>query len=103
MILRRSHPNDKSIVVAREIRIQNDLGLHARPAAEFVRVANRFRSEITLIKGEQRFSASSLIDVLRANLDKGASAMLEARGADAEAAITRLEELLIEFRDRKED
>ena len=103
MILRRSHPNDKSIVVAREITIQNELGLHARPAAEFVRVANRFRSEITLIKGEQRFSASSLIDVLRANLDKGASAILEARGADAEAAITRLEELLIEFRDRKED
>jgi len=71
--------------------------------AEFVRVANKFRSEITLIKDEQRFSASSLIDVLRANLDKGATAMLEARGSDAEAAIARLEELLIEFCDRKED
>ncbi len=93
MILRRSHPNDKLIVVSREITIQNELGLHARPAAEFVRVANGFRAEITLIKGEQRFSASSLIDVLRAN----------PRGADAEAAITRLERLLIEFRDRKED
>jgi phosphotransferase system HPr (HPr) family protein len=103
MILRRSHPNDKSIVVTREIRIQNELGLHARPAAEFVRVANRFRSEITLIKDEQRFSASSLIDVLRANLDKGASAMLEARGADAHAAVSRLEKLLLEFRERKED
>ena len=103
MILRRSHPNDKSIVVARMITVQNDLGLHARPAAEFVRVANRFRSEITLIKGEQRFSASSLIDVLRANLDKGASAMLEARGSDAQAAVSRLEKLLLEFRERKED
>jgi phosphocarrier protein len=103
MILRRSHPNDKSIVVTRTITVQNELGLHARPAAEFVRVANRFRSEITLIKGEQRFSASSLIDVLRANLDRGATAVLEARGADAAAAIRRLEELLIEFRDRKED
>lgn len=103
MILRRSHPDDKSIVVARMITVQNELGLHARPAAEFVRVANRFHSEITLIKDEQRFSASSLIDVLRANLDKGASAMLEARGRDAEAAIARLEKLLIEFRDRKED
>jgi phosphotransferase system HPr (HPr) family protein len=103
MILRRSHPTDKLIVVSRQITVQNELGLHARPAAEFVRVANRFRSEITLIKDKQRFSASSLIDVLRANLDKGASAMLEARGADAEAAITRLEKLLIEFRDRKED
>lgn len=103
MILRRSHPNDKSIVVSRMVTVQNELGLHARPAAEFVRVANKFRSEITLIKDEQRFSASSLIDVLRANLDKGASAMLEARGRDAEAAIVRLEKLLIEFRDRKED
>jgi phosphocarrier protein HPr len=103
MILRRSHPNDKSIVVTRMITVQNDLGLHARPAAEFVRVANRFRSEITLIKDEQRFSGSSLIDVLRANLDKGASAMLEARGADAQAAVSRLEKLLLEFRERKED
>src|SRR5437667_3225893 len=103
MILRRSHPNDKSIVVAREITVLNELGLHARPAAEFVRVANGFRSEITLIKGGQRFSASSLIDVLRANLDRGASAVLEARGADAEAAIARLEKLLLEFRDQKDD
>jgi phosphotransferase system HPr (HPr) family protein len=85
------------------ITVQNELGLHARPAAEFVRVANRFRSEITLIKDKQRFSGSSLIDVLRANLDKGASAMLEARGADAQAAVSRLEKLLLEFRERKED
>jgi phosphotransferase system HPr (HPr) family protein len=103
MILRRSHPNDKLIVIAREITVQNELGLHARPAAEFVRVANSFRADITLIKDNRRFSATSLIDVLRANLDRGATAMLEARGADAEAAITRLEKLLLEFRDRKED
>jgi phosphocarrier protein HPr len=103
MILRRSRPTDRLIVVSRQITVQNELGLHARPAAEFVRVANKFRSEITLIKDEQRFSASSLIDVLRANLDKGASATLEARGADAEAAVTRLEQLLFELRDRKED
>jgi phosphotransferase system HPr (HPr) family protein len=103
MILRRSHPNDKLIVVAREITVQNELGLHARPAAEFVRVANSFRADITLIRDNRRFSATSLIDVLRANLDRGATAMLEARGADAEAAITRLEKLLLEFRDRKED
>jgi phosphotransferase system HPr (HPr) family protein len=103
MILRRSHPNDKLIVVAREITVQNELGLHARPAAEFVRVANSFRADITLIRENRRFSATSLIDVLRANLDRGATAMLEARGADAEAAITRLEKLLLEFRERKED
>src|SRR5437667_9283660 len=103
MIVRSADLKHNVIFVSRQITIQNELGLHARPAAEFVRVANGFRAEITLIKGEQRFSASSLIDVLRANLDRGASAMLEARGADAEVAITRLEKLLVEFRDRKED
>lgn len=102
-MLRRSHPDDKLIVVSREITVQNELGLHARPAAEFVRVANSFRAEITLIKNGDRFSAASLIDVLRANLDCGASATLEARGIDAEAAITRLVRLLDEFRERGDD
>ena len=37
MILRRTHPSDKLIVVSRQITVQNELGLHARPAAEFVR------------------------------------------------------------------
>ena len=87
----------------REVRISNKLGLHARPAAHLVKHVRTFRSEIWFVTNDGRYSASSLIDVLRANLDKGASAMLEARGRDAEAAIARLEELLIEFRDRKED
>ena len=102
-MLRRSHPDDKLIVVSRDIVVQNELGLHARPAAEFVRLANSFRAEITLIKAGERFSAESLIDVLRANLDCGARATLEARGIDAEKAIARLVQLLEKFRDRKED
>lgn len=102
-MLRRSRPGDESIVISREITVRNELGLHARPAAEFVRTAKSFRAEVTLIKDDQRFSAASLIDVLRANLDCGASAILEARGLDAEAAITRLEQLLEEFRERGGD
>src|SRR5438477_13089446 len=94
MILRRSHPSDKLIVVSRQITIQNEVGRHVRPAAEFVRVANGFRAEITLIKVEQRFSASSLIDVLRDSFDCGASAMLEARGADVQATFTRVDTLI---------
>ena len=102
-MLRRTHPDEKLIVVAREIVVQNELGLHARPAAEFVRIANSFRAEITLIKDGERISAASLIEVLRANLDCGARATLEARGVDAEKAMARLEKLLEEFRYRKED
>ena len=102
-MLRRTHPHEKAIVVSREVVVQNELGLHARPAAEFVRIANRFRSEITLIKEGERYSAESLIEVLRANLDCGSRAILEARGVDAENAVARLEKLLEEFRHRKED
>jgi phosphocarrier protein HPr len=88
-----------SVSASREVTIVNELGLHARPAAEFVRRASGFRSEIWLVKDGQRFSASSLIDVMRANLDQGATVSLEAEGADAETAVERLAELIRGFKD----
>jgi phosphotransferase system HPr (HPr) family protein len=81
----------------REVRITNKLGLHARPAAQFVKRARSFRSEIWVVKDGKRYSAASLIDILRANLDCGAAATLEAHGVDAEEALERLEKLLAEF------
>jgi phosphocarrier protein HPr len=88
------------VTVRREVKIQNEMGLHARPAAQFVRRANAFRSEIWLVnKQGQRFSARNLIEVLRANLDRGASATLEAHGIDAEEAIDRLERMLADYVD----
>ncbi len=58
----------RQLVVRQEVRIVNELGLHARPAAEFVRMANVFRSEIWLVKGKQKFSATSIVEVLTADL-----------------------------------
>jgi phosphotransferase system HPr (HPr) family protein len=81
----------------REVRVSNKLGLHARPAAHFVKQVRTFRSEIYLVTGEGRYSASSLIEILRANLECGASATLEAHGVDAEEAVERLEKLLGEL------
>jgi phosphocarrier protein len=83
----------------REVQIVNELGLHARPAAEFVRCAMKFESEIVLRRGEDRFSAASILEVLSANLDCGAKVVLEAVGPDAEHALDELEKLLDEFRD----
>ena len=85
----------------REVRITNKLGLHARPAAQFVKRVRSFRSEIWLIKEGRRFSASSLIDVLRANLDFGAKARLEAYGVDADEALEDLKKLLSEFHENE--
>ncbi len=89
------------ISARREVRITNKLGLHARPAAEFVKRAKSFRSEIWVVKDEKRYSAASLIDVLRANLDCGAAATLEAYGVDAEETLERLEKLLAEFHEQE--
>ncbi|HEY1769100.1 MAG TPA: HPr family phosphocarrier protein [Chthoniobacterales bacterium] len=93
------HEPVKAHQASREITIENELGLHARPAAEFVRRANAFRSEIWLVTKAGRFSALSLIEVMRANLDRGATARLEASGVDAEKAVERLAEVIRQLRD----
>ena len=85
--------------IRHEVRIVNEAGLHARPAAEFVRVANIFRSDIWLIKGEQRFSATSIVEVLTANLCRGDVAVIEADGPDSEDAVARLVELVTGLKD----
>ena len=86
----------------REVEIVNELGLHARPAAEFVRCVQGFDAEITICKGEERFSGGSILEVLTANLDQGLRVTLEAVGPHAEAALDRLEQLLQEFKEQEE-
>jgi phosphocarrier protein HPr len=81
----------------RELKILNKLGLHARPAAEFVRCARSFKSTILLRKDGEEYSACSILDVLSANLDCGSTVIIVAEGSDAETALDRLSELLHEF------
>ena len=89
------------VSITREITIANKFGMHARPAAEFARRANSFRSDITLIRGGERFSATSLMDILRASLEQGATLTVEAHGTDAEEAVETLSQLLLQFRDQE--
>ena len=94
-----AHSRREAIRATRQITIVNKLGLHARPAAQFVRRANVFRSEIWFVTKAGRFSALSLIDVMRANLDCGALVTLEAHGTDADEAVERLAKLVKELPD----
>ena len=87
----------------REVEILNPLGLHARPAAEFVRCVHTFSSEVTIRKGEENFSAHSILEVLSANLDCGSRITIEAVGPDARQALDRLEKLLFEFKEQEEN
>ena len=86
----------------REVEILNQLGLHARPAAEFVRTVQKFQCRVTIRKGSETFSAESILEVLSANLDCGSRITLEAIGADAEKALDRLARLLLELKEQEE-
>ena len=85
-----------------EVEILNELGLHARPAAEFVRAVQTFRCEVTILKDGSCYSAASILEVLSANLDCGSRLEIEAIGPDAEKALERLAGLLVEFRAQEE-
>lgn len=84
---------------SRQLTVQNQLGIHARPAAEFVRKVQSFRCTISIVVGDKRYNAGRLMDLLTANLDYGATFLLEAEGRDAEAAVDQLEKLMLELRD----
>ena len=89
-------------IMRREVEILNPLGLHARPAAEFVRCVQTFDSEIIIRKGDEQFAGNSILEVLSANLDCGSRIFLEATGPDAGKALDRLAELLVEFKEQEE-
>jgi phosphocarrier protein HPr len=80
--------------VEKELTVLNELGLHARPAAMFVRCASEFQSEIRIFARGESFSACSILEVLIANLDQGATFTVVAEGRDAAEAIHALEELM---------
>ena len=74
--------------------IQNKLGLHARPAALFVRTANRFQSEITLQKGKQKVNGKSIMGVMMLAAGPGSHITVRVTGPDAERAMAEIEKLL---------
>ena len=86
----------------REVEILNKLGLHARPAAEFVRAVQEFDCDVFILKGDATFSAGSIMELLTANLDLGLRVTLEAIGPEAGKALDRLEALLHEFKAQEE-
>ena len=79
----------------KELVIQNELGLHARPAAMLVKVANSFNSEIFLEKDGEQVNGKSIMGVMMLAASKGAKVKLIAKGQDAHSAVNALEELFV--------
>ncbi|MDD4956262.1 MAG: HPr family phosphocarrier protein [Candidatus Omnitrophica bacterium] len=77
-----------------EIVIKNRTGLHARPAALFVQVANKFESDIVIIKEDQEVNGKSIMGILMLAAEKGSKITIIAKGKDAESAVKELSDLL---------
>ena len=81
-------------MVSKEVVINNQVGLHARPATFFIQKANEFKSSIWVEKEDRRVNAKSLLGVLSLGIVKGTPVTIIADGADEEAAIETLSALI---------
>jgi phosphocarrier protein len=81
-------------MVERTVQILNKNGLHARPAAEVVKLAAKFASEITLARDDLEVNGKSIMGVMMLAAECGASVRLRADGADAEQAVDALATLI---------
>lgn len=81
-------------IMVREIKIQNKLGLHARPAALFVKMANRYASDITVEKGSSKVSGKSIMGLMTLEAGFGTTLKITADGVDAAAALDELQSLM---------
>ena len=80
--------------VSRVVVIQNEQGLHARPAEMFARMALKFESRIDVIRGDRRVDGKSIIDLLTMGATQGTELTVEAEGSDAAEAVEALAELV---------
>jgi phosphocarrier protein len=81
-------------VTERETRIVNPLGLHARPAAQLVKLASGFESEIELVKDGMPVNGKSIMGVMMLAAESGSSLTVRARGSDEVEAVAALSELI---------
>ena len=78
----------------KEVVVQNQVGLHARPATFFIQKANEYKSSIWVEKDERRVNAKSLLGVLSLGITKGLTITIIAEGSDEEEAVNNLVSLV---------
>lgn len=73
-----------------DVRIANRLGLHARPAAEFVKLASRFSSDIFVVKDDMEVNGKSIMGMMMLAAEQGVGLRIRAHGPDAGDALAAL-------------
>lgn len=81
-------------MLSKEVTVQNQVGLHARPATFFIQKANEYKSNIWVEKDERKVNAKSLLGVLSLGITRGTTITIIADGVDEESAIAGLTELI---------
>lgn len=87
---RKADPN----ITTKELVVQNKLGIHARPAAMFVKAANRFHCEIFVEKDGERVNGKSIMGLMMLAAGPGSHLTVSAEGPDAARALAELETLV---------
>jgi phosphocarrier protein HPr len=78
----------------RAVQIVNKNGLHARPAAEIVKLAAKFQADITIVKDDLDVNGKSIMGVMMLAAEHGSTIVFRAEGPDADAALDALENLV---------
>lgn len=81
-------------VASAKVTIVNRLGLHARPATEFVDLASSFKSEVWVHKGDDRVGGKSIMEMMMLAATKGTVLEIRAEGCDAEPCVKALAQLV---------
>jgi len=89
------------MVVEKKMVIKHKQGLHARPAALFVQIANKYESVISVKKGAQEVNGKSIMGILMLAAETGSQIYIKAEGNDAKKAVEELEKLILGELDSK--
>jgi phosphotransferase system HPr (HPr) family protein len=81
-------------VVKKQVIVKNKQGLHARPAALFVQIANKFDSQITVIRDKEEVNGKSIMGILMLGAEQGSQIIIEAEGDDAHLAVVELAKVI---------
>lgn len=82
------------VTVKKELVVKNRLGLHARPAALFVQIANKFDSEVSVIKDGVEVNGKSIMGILTLAAERDSIITITVSGRDAESALAELERVI---------
>src|SRR5512137_2426521 len=85
---------DGSSIMTRDFKVSNKLGIHARPAAMFVKTANRFSCEIFVEKDGEKVNGKSIMGLMMLAAGPGSKLTVHATGHDASQALAELETLI---------